>query len=119
MKTVFTTLSLLLAFSFSSFADHHEGGDMMDMKGKKFEEAKKMMSEHLDKKMEHANKRIGHLKEMKTCVDGASDKEALKACRKKHKEVMKEHRKTAKEHREMRKEMRQKRKASRKAREEG
>jgi hypothetical protein len=49
---------------------------------------------------------------MKTCVNGAADKEVLKACRMKHREVMKGHR-------EMRKEMRDKRKAARKAKKEG
>ncbi|MEM7647391.1 MAG: hypothetical protein AAF203_10810 [Pseudomonadota bacterium] len=102
MKMILTSLAIAMTFSFFSFADHHEGGDMMkEMKGKKFEEAKKMM-------MEHVEKRMTHLSDLKTCISGAADKPALKDCRMKHKETMKGHR-------EMRKEMRAKRKEAKKA----
>jgi hypothetical protein len=103
MRILLGLIALAHTFSLGAYADHHEGEG--DMKGKKFEEVKSMMLEHIEKRM-------GHLTEMKTCVNGAADKEVLKACRMKHREVMKGHR-------EMRKEMRDKRKAARKAKKEG
>lgn len=65
----------LCLFSLAAFADHHEEDD----KGKTFEEKKANMLQHIDK-------RISNMNEMKSCVSAAADKDALKACREKMKE---------------------------------
>ena len=61
----------------SVYAEHHAG------EGKSFEEHKTMMTQKIDKK-------IANLNEAKTCVQGAKDKEALKACHEKMREQKKE-----------------------------
>ncbi|NQZ00673.1 MAG: hypothetical protein HRT45_08395 [Bdellovibrionales bacterium] len=111
MKLTFSIAALLFAFSLQVFADYHEADDM---KGKKFEEAKTMMLEGIDKRMAHVEERKNNLTEMKSCVSGAADKPALKACRTKHREAMKAHKEAGKEMRAERKAMREQRKANRK-----
>ncbi len=73
MKTLLT--ALLLTSSVGAFANHHEDWDKLP-----FDEAKKMKLEMLDKK-------IATMTEARACVNGAKDKDALKAC---HNEMMKE-----------------------------
>lgn len=68
----------------TAFANHH------DEKGKTVEEIKTKVSAHIDQK-------ISSLQAHKACVQGASTKEALKACRDSHKDEMKKHRHDRKE----------------------
>jgi len=73
--------------------------------GEKFQKAKSMMLEKIEK-------RISNLQDVKSCVSSASNKEALKECRKKmkaHKAEMKEQRK---EWKKKKKERRKKKKES-------
>ena len=60
----------------SAFADHHEE------KGKTLEEIKTRISGNIDQ-------RISTLQSHKSCVQGATSKEALQACREANKEAMK------------------------------
>lgn len=60
----------------SAFANHHEE------KGKTLEEIKTRLSGNIDQK-------ISALQAHKACIQGASAKEALKACRETHKAEMK------------------------------
>lgn len=67
---------LLIATLFSSFAFADA------LKVENFAEMKTNISANIDQ-------RIAQLQSHKSCVQGAQDKEALKACRMKHKESMK------------------------------
>ncbi len=80
----------ILSLSSLSFAKHHEE------KGKNFE-AKKA------KAIEVTDKRIQGLQKLKSCLSSASNKDALKACRKNHKSMVKEHRHEMKKRRAERK----------------
>lgn len=69
-------LLLVLALTTSfAYADHHEEAAA----GENFEEMKK-------KALEHVDKRIGMLNEMKSCISAASKKEDMKPCREKFKD---------------------------------
>ncbi|WP_408097554.1 hypothetical protein ACJVC5_01205 [Peredibacter sp. HCB2-198] len=76
MKTLL--IASLLLGSVGAFADHHEEWDKLP-----FAEKKAKMSEKLDKKMKM-------IQENKSCVDGAKDDAALKACKDKMMEQKKE-----------------------------
>lgn len=65
----------LLVLSFNVFADHHEG-----KKSENFEEAKKHVLSNMDQ-------RIQSLQEAKTCVSSATNRDAMKVCRSKIKEM--------------------------------
>ena len=79
MKYLMMVLSVSL-IGFTSFADHHEGGQG---KGKmKFEERKAKVLSNIDQRM-------AGLQEFKTCVSGATEKAKLKECRKAHMEKRK------------------------------
>ncbi len=62
-----TVFVFLLVFSFAALADHHGGG-------KNFADVKAQAEANIDQ-------RIANLQEAKTCISGAADKAALKACR--------------------------------------
>jgi gas vesicle protein len=95
-------LTVLLVCSSLAFADHHEG------KGENFEKVKAMVSSNIDE-------RISNLQTFKSCVSSAADREALKACRKAHKESMKKMKESNKAEREAFKdEMKSKREERRK-----
>lgn len=70
-------MASLCVFSMTAFAEEQK---------ERFEEMKKNLSSQIEE-------RIGHLQEAKSCVNAATDREALKACR----EKMKEHRKEMRE----------------------
>lgn len=72
--------ALVLVFSATAFAGHHE--DMMkDMEKMPFDQHKKMMQEKLEKKS-------AMVEEGKTCVNNAKDNAALMEC---HKNMKEEH----------------------------
>lgn len=62
-------IATILSLSVSVFANHHE-----EMEGKSFEEIKKMMLEHTDRK-------LADIQAHKACVTAAADKDALRKCR--------------------------------------
>lgn len=95
-------IALIIALPLMVFADHHEEGG----KGKSFSERKA----HAVKKVDE---RISRLQEHKSCIQGAADKKAMKACRDKQKEYRKEMKHKRKEMRGKRKEMREKRRKAR------
>lgn len=70
--------AVLIAFTASAFAGHHEH-NMEEMKKMPFDQHKKMMQEKLDKKS-------AMVEEGKKCVNEAKDNEALIECHKKMKE---------------------------------
>ncbi|TNF30487.1 MAG: hypothetical protein EP319_04835 [Deltaproteobacteria bacterium] len=98
MKTL-----VMLSFLFLSFNAFSEDGKKGD--GQNFEKAKSMMLENIEK-------RISNLQDVKSCVSSASDKSALKECRKKMKSMNTEMKGKMKEMRKMKKERKQKRKGS-------
>ncbi len=76
MKKILLAITCLS--SLSVFAD-----DAMKDDGKNFEEKKSMM-------LSFVEQRIANLNEHKTCIQAASDKEALKACHVKFKDEREE-----------------------------
>jgi hypothetical protein len=68
-------MALLICFSATAFADHHEEMEKK-LDSMSFEDAKKMKLEHIDK-MQAA------LDENRKCINDSKDKDGLKACREK------------------------------------
>ncbi len=81
----------LCLFSLTAFADETEEGA-----GKNFEEHKAKMIEGIDK-------RIAGMNELKSCVSAAKDRDAVKACREKMKDMREDMREERKERKEKRK----------------
>ncbi len=73
--------ALVLVFSASAFAGHHEN-KMEKMKNMPFDQHKKMMQEMLEKKS-------AMVEENRKCVNDAKDNDALMECHKNMKEDMK------------------------------
>ncbi len=72
--------AVLIAFSASAFAGHHDHDKMMEeMKKLPFDQQKSMMQEKLTKKS-------AMLEESKSCVNSAKDSDALMECHKNMKE---------------------------------
>ena len=93
MKSILVILCLTIATV--SFAK--------EMDKKKFEKRKA-------KTIEMADKTIADLKQLKTCVSAATEKESLKKCQETHREKMQVQMKKRKEMREKRKEKRKSKK---------
>ncbi|MDD0853311.1 hypothetical protein HBN50_09385 [Halobacteriovorax sp. GB3] len=58
-------------------------------------EEKMTFDQKKEKAMSRLDKHIKMLSELKSCIQGAKDKSAMKACRKSHKSQMKEMRKSS------------------------
>tara|TARA_R110002072_G_scaffold276051_1_gene437635 strand:- start:405324 stop:405638 length:315 start_codon:yes stop_codon:yes gene_type:complete len=99
LKSLLLILPLLLTLNISA----SDSADKGDKKGKNFEKHKAMAIEQMDK-------RISAMQKNKDCVSSASDRDALKACRKQAKAANEAFREDMKKRREARKERRKNRK---------
>jgi Tfp pilus assembly protein PilO len=89
MKRILLVVMMMFLVQSVAYADENKG------KGEKFEKKK-------GKVIENINKRRGLLNKFEGCVKSAASREALKSCRKKHKEKMKAIRAETKERKEKR-----------------
>lgn len=99
LKSLLLILPLLFTLNISASDSANKG----DKKGKNFEKHKAMAIEQMDK-------RIATMQKNRDCVSSASDREALKACRKQAKKANEAFRDEMKKRREARKERRKEKK---------